>query len=408
MLTFPVQYSIDSNIGYSDQIGIHSLRDVYLHRSSGLCLVRGHTSDWPISIRESGIDNYNELFLRSSIIKKINQIDTASCTKESFPVPAYVFNIFQQKRNYWHFVIDNLSRLIVLLSSVKCKVLILHLCHREGFIGQYFDLIERSFDCTFYPVPSAGSDHILLTSPVLFLEDTFRRNNCSVEFYRQNIAKLAKDRQLTLLALDRDDLYETHKTDRYGLTKRFDHMLDKSSRHRRSRAIYKNTAPWYGHSQTSMQSVFHFGEIIVKRHNAVSDRKTQLLIYRDPSVSGKRNLKTQDELLAAFPSISPIDFAGISVEQQIISSYNCCVLIGVTGAGLSNAIFMRPKSLVIEIAPLGYSIPATGFVEDLCVNRNLMYERIYSTPLDQNQTTSLELSKLDRVLTSYNRLADTA
>jgi hypothetical protein len=405
-VVFPVQYITGNKTKFSDRVGLYSLRDVYLHRYSGLCLVLGHPSDRSIGIRESGMDDYTELFLRSHIVKKINQVDRAACDVESFPLPAYVFNVFQKKSNYWHFLVDNLSRLIFLLFSIQTPIVVLHFCTREGFIGQYFDLLEKAFDCTFHPIQPTGSGHIHIKSSVLFLEETFRRNNCSASFYHQNLSRLSDDHQLTLLSLDRSDLYETHKTNRHGLTRRFDHMLDKSSRHRKSGATYKNTAPWHSHSETSIQSVFKFGELIVRDHNAISNQQTHLLICRDPLTSGKRFLKTQNEILAAFPSILPIDFASKSVEEQIILSYNCGILVGVIGAGLSNAIFMKPKSLVIEIAPLGYSIPATTFVEDLCANRNLIYERIYSTPIDHDLSTSLDPYKLKGVLSSYSTAFD--
>ena len=395
MLVTKVVYLKDPQTLFSDTVGLYQFQDVFLHRKTGLCLIRGHVSDWPIALRESGPDDYGRLFVRSKSIRSINTIDQSTSVTLDSDLPLFIFNLFQNKSNYWHFLIDSLSRLTLLLATVKTPIQIVHFCDRSGFIDQYFAVLEDLFECTFLKLSRRGSEHIWIRSPVLFLEDTFQRTYDSVDYYRSLLTLLEKDPQLSALSLNPEDFRETHKTSMACKTQLFDWMLDKSFVNTKAKTIYKSGGVWFKHSKTALDSVFSVGErLAVSQDDENSMRPRFILSVRNDSTK-KRTLSNAEQLLKTFPQVRALDFAQLSVTDQILSCYHCQILIGVLGAGLANAIFMRPGTMVVEIFPLGYTLPPASFVEDLCASRGIIFKRIFSSALDLSSSTSSGSTHLD-------------
>jgi len=403
-LVVPVEYIGEDQSIFQDAAGLYQLEDIFLHRKTGLCLLRGHPSDWPVALRESGPDDYARLLIRTNLKGRINRIDEHSLEIIDLDTPLYIFNIFQEKSNYWHFVVDNLSRLTLLLEVVRTPITVVHFIEASGFIKQYFALLQELFDCKFLKLSKTGAEHIRIQSPVFFIEDTFQRTYDSVHYYKKTRDRLASDPQLDLLSLSPKDLVETHKTNQNSLTRSYDWMLDKSFIHSRTGKIYKSGAVWLKHSKTALNSVFKVGEHLARaRGHARIDRPAVILSVRHDSTR-KRILSNLGAVVEMFPQVAPVDFAQLDVEDQILSCYHCETLIGVLGAGLANAIFLRPGARVIEIFPLGYTIPPASFVQDLCESRGLLFTRIFSTALDSSGSTHLDLNKLAEALAESSPL----
>ena len=395
MLVTKVEYLKDNQTLFSDTVRLYQFQDVFLHRKTGLCLIRGHVSDWPIALRESGLDDYGRLFVRSRSIRNINTIDQSTSVTLASELPLFIFNLFQNKSNYWHFLIDSLSRLTLLLATVKTPIQVVHFCDRSGFIDQYFAVLEDLFECTFLQLSRRGSEHIWIRSSVLFLEDTFQRTYDSVDYYTSLLTLLEKDPQLSALSLNPEDFRETHKTSMACKTQLFDWMLDKSFVNTKTKTIYKSGGVWFKHSKTALDSVFSVGErLAASQDDENSIRPGFILSVRNASLK-KRTLSNVEQLLRIFPQVRALDFSQMSVKDQILSCYHCQILIGVLGAGLANAIFMRPGTMVVEIFPLGYTLPPASFVEDLCASRGIIFKRIFSSALDSSSSTSSGSTHLD-------------
>lgn len=70
--------------------------------------------------------------------------------------------------------------------------------------------------------------------------------------------------------------------------------------------------------------------------------------------------------------VAPIVFAfeNMNVTEQIRTMYSAKILVSMHGAGLSNIIFMRPKSILIEILPPNFN---PGFYEIIAKQAGLLY-----------------------------------
>lgn len=394
-LVAKVEYQKDNQVICSDTAGLYQFQNVFVHRKTGLGLIRGHASDWPIALRESGPDDYGRLLVRSKLIRSINTIDQKTSEILDSDTPLFVFNLFQDKSNYWHFVVDSLSRLTLLLAIVQTPIQVAHFCERSSFIGQYFGLLEDLFDCTFLQLSRRGSKHIWIRSPVLFLEDTFQRTYNSVDYYANLLDRFKKDPQLSALSLSPEDFRETHKTPTACRTHLFDWMLDKSFVNVKTKKIYKSGGVWFKHSRTALDSVFSVGERLATSQNGGNLSRPEFILSVRDSSTKKRTLSNTEDLLKTFPQVQALDFTQLTVKDQILSCYHCQILIGVLGAGLANAIFLRPNSMVVEIFPLGYTIPPASFVEDLCASRGIIFRRIFSSALDSSSSTSSGSTRLD-------------
>jgi hypothetical protein len=108
-LVAKVEYQKENRVTFSDTAGLYQFQNVFVHRKTGLCLIRGHASDWPIALRESGPDDYGRLLVRSKLIRSINTIDPNTSETLDSDIPLFIFNLFQAKSNYWHFLVDSLS-----------------------------------------------------------------------------------------------------------------------------------------------------------------------------------------------------------------------------------------------------------------------------------------------------------
>ncbi|EED11803.1 glycosyltransferase, putative [Talaromyces stipitatus ATCC 10500] len=88
---------------------------------------------------------------------------------------------------------------------------------------------------------------------------------------------------------------------------------------------------------------------------AAQDSSTILVTYIDRRQ--KRRLIDQEEYLREvqerFPHIrvQNVDFASIPFKEQICILQKTDILVGVHGAGLPHAMFLKPKSVVVEILP---------------------------------------------------------
>ena len=287
---------------------------------------------------------------------------------------------------------DNLSRLLTFLNSIHEEVIILHFCERVGVIKNYFDLLESIYQCRFEKISLEGSKHIKVTSPVYFIEDTFKRFTNSPYHAKNNFRRLETDEQLIKLGISVDDLSAlTHD----------DQIISRAWRHKPTGKIYKNNIDSFIHSSTSISAIYEFGVEVIEASNVTTVENNVIYILRDGTNSRKRFISNQSQIID-LPEITAIDFSTRSLEQQISIAHNCDVLIGLHGAGLVNAVYMKPGTSVIEFVPLGHSLPKSDLIENICLTRKISYHRIYSTPLTLDGFTTVNINDLEDVLESID------
>ncbi|KAH8684207.1 hypothetical protein BGZ60DRAFT_397020 [Tricladium varicosporioides] len=113
-----------------------------------------------------------------------------------------------------------------------------------------------------------------------------------------------------------------------------------------------------------------------KRRSSQPLRRQNNLVLTFIKRTGTRRLINQDSLFEAFRQRFPhitlniIDFAGIPLRTQIHTARTSDILVGVHGAGLTHAMFMREDTAVVEILP--WDVRHKGF-RNLANLRGLRY-----------------------------------
>ena len=100
-----VEYSLDNGKSYIDTVGIYSFSQIYLHRQTGLSLIRIDDNDWPIGIKESSNIEFQELSIRRRVYRNANKIVDSDCFVYNFELPCTIF--VPRNDNFFHFLIDS-------------------------------------------------------------------------------------------------------------------------------------------------------------------------------------------------------------------------------------------------------------------------------------------------------------
>lgn len=126
--------------------------------------------------------------------------------------------------------------------------------------------------------------------------------------------------------------------------------------------------------------------------NRVAPPQAQLDQAKDPYAFGRHIPGVggvKEAILAAASTEARVDlkldirvrfFEGMSMKEQVAVMQATDVLVGAHGAGLSNALFMRTNSTLVELAPFAYY--ATVFEELALMQSSLRFTRFVAKPDD--------------------------
>ncbi|GAB0490646.1 hypothetical protein MMPV_001883 [Pyropia vietnamensis] len=126
--------------------------------------------------------------------------------------------------------------------------------------------------------------------------------------------------------------------------------------------------------------------------NRVAPAPEQLAKAKDPFAFGRHIPRVRDvkeAILAKALTDSRVDltldirvrfFEGMTLSEQVAVMQATDVLVGAHGAGLTNALFMRTNSSLVELAPFAYY--ATVFEELALTQASLRYFRFVAKPDD--------------------------
>ena len=293
-------------------------------------------------------------------------------------------------RTFFIFLIDHLPRLLLLLEKINEPVVVIHQDTDVEFIEQYLALIEQYFLSELYRVEKNNFSHLKVTSELILISDVSRRLRYSAKQFEAVLQRAKTDPQLKNLGLKFEQL----------TPKKFeDHQLVHHWIYSDSNQILKQSSSMFEHSKTAIDSLYRFGQLASSENrNGVTEYHDIILVTRDKSKLRQRFLENEQELVSTIGHITSIDFARLSVVEQITVANKCRVMVGVTGAGMANAVYMESGGLVIDIAPLGRYLPAVDMLEELCRARALLYVRVFSSPLDEQGATTVDTGLVERIL----------
>ena len=112
---------------------------------------------------------------------------------------------------------------------------------------------------------------------------------------------------------------------------------------------------WQTNTWTSRDTEFDFGsyaQTIINALNVKDDYDPSKIIF-EVRQSETRSILNIEEIKQSLKhlNIEYVSFADMPYDKQIEKVYNAGTFIAQHGAGLTNLIFMRPKSNVVELLP---------------------------------------------------------
>ncbi|NDG53494.1 MAG: glycosyltransferase family 61 protein [Flavobacteriia bacterium] len=161
---------------------------------------------------------------------------------------------------------------------------------------------------------------------------------------------------------------------------------------------------WQTNTWTARDNEFDFNSYAQTIINAlgIKDCHDATKIVFEVRDSDKRSILNMDEIKYSLKehNVEYVSFADMSYKDQIETVYNAGTFIAQHGAGLTNLIFMRPKSRVIELLPesykhyKGYHMFADMFKMDY----RPYIEEENNAPISQSATKSQKSKDRDRNL----------
>ena len=117
----------------------------------------------------------------------------------------------------------------------------------------------------------------------------------------------------------------------------------------RTRPAYNNGIHHKGWSPIFVEEI---RDRAYRRYNIISNSPTDLIyVYRNPA--GHRSLRNNDEVLAKMTQLGfkAVDPGMLSFEDQVRVFSNARAVVGVHGAGMTNILWCRPGTTVLELYP---------------------------------------------------------
>ena len=102
--THPIQFVTEDSRRIKRTFKVYTIKGIYLHKQTGLCMSQPDEGDWPSCIRESGIDDYQELSLRRLSILSATRIDQDKVLSLGFSRKCVFFHVgVGSGTNFFHF-----------------------------------------------------------------------------------------------------------------------------------------------------------------------------------------------------------------------------------------------------------------------------------------------------------------
>ena len=347
------------SINALDYAGLFLLDNLILHCETGALLFQPSKLHPPSLLLESGVDDFHFALKRSSRYRNIFKFKKSAIDERRYQEPVFVFENYKRKNNYYHFLIDSFPRLLIAVQNWPEPLRILHTPEMPRFALNYLGLVSKIYGCNVEPMPTQG--HLKISSKSLVIGDISKKyfgdfpGHISANFDRFLIAKMS-------LNLCPSGKQVVRGIANHRSIPRTWVISDENSEYR-----FPNGAIGNLPSVNGMESIKAFGNLVTSGNGnkaAVGNKVT--FVIRSPTESRGRIIENQDEIIEHFNNLDPCDFAQVSLEQQIRVSQNSKIMIGLTGAGLSNCVFMRKGACLIHLHPLGSHVPENELFLSVC------------------------------------------
>lgn len=146
---------------------------------------------------------------------------------------------------------------------------------------------------------------------------------------------------------------------------------------------------------TYINRIYDFYGINPRKANELNKHPTITIVER----KGNRKFISLDHLTATLKERYPksrvnvVDFASITIEEQIRLAQSTDILVGHHGAAMAHIVFMAPESTAVEILPRYFdqhgfraiaAMGGVGYIAGRCMYKEEYDNAVHGTPLPQD------------------------
>ncbi len=402
--------SYESNIlglSGSEYCGVFEISDVIVHSRSGF-VFRERKSFGMTLLEESSKEHTESIAFSNSTIytKDLLNFEVGRTEIVEYDVPSVLFFPAKLTSNFANFLWLDLCPLLLLINNgYKRNIQIIRSPDLKPSQLEYLQLIEEVYGIRSIVAPKKS--HFRLKSRLIVLEPPYKKLFRAFEFDdRMVISSVMSEAHPHSVITNEVDYFQDINKVGSEPPSNWD-ILDKD----KVWGTFQNVKKLI--STTAVESVQPFVESLVP--SVVFDKPENNIVYvsREESRSQRsgnlRYVENEKEIIEKFPEIKVVSWEKLSQREKIITAYNASVLIGLHGAGLAAAHFMRQHSVVIEIHPRYFRYPSFHLSFKLmCEMSGLTHIGVLSSPLADNWHggTRVDINSLrDAIVLAEQRLS---
>ena len=319
---------------------------------------------------------YRKIFMQNNIIKKNFLKKNISLNKKNNYV---FFSIKRNKPNYYHFIEDNLIPLIEFLENFKKKNMIIALRYDlSKSINAYFKILCKIYNFKILKLDKNNIYHF--KNLIFFSGNQIQR----LRIEENNKDKLLQKKNIKII----DNIFSIYSVPKGKI-------IEKDNK------IYKvgNAGRRYLNSSTSYQKFNLFFNKLKSQNIIVNKSKEKIFICRrqnNLNIDKKNNfssriLLNENEVRNELKDYKFLYLEDMSLEKQINAFYNSKIVVGMSGAGLTNILYCNKNSKIIELRPefFGYNY---NYFSDLAKIKGVEF---YPLICSSNNKNDIKLSLKD-------------
>ena len=375
------QYNIKFNYNkynrkFKTNLNVFSLQDYSIDPETNLIFNDKLThKDFGPGIVFESLDDFafKKIFMQNKINKKIYKKKNIFLKKNNF----VFFSIKRNKPNYYHFIEDNLIPFIEFLENYNNANLTVAIrFDLSKPINEYLKILSKIYN---FKIFKLDKSKIYNFKHLLF----FNGN----QIQRLRIEEKDTDKLLQKKNLENiKDIFSIYSVPKGKIIKQ-------------ENTIYKvgNAGRRYLNSTTSYKK-FNLFQKKLKNLIKISHKTPEKVFIcrrQNNLTKGKKNnfssriLINESEVRKELKDYTFLYLEDMSLQNQIITFNNAKTIVGMSGAGLTNILYCKKNSKIIELRPefFGYNY---NYFSDLAKIKNLKF---YPLICSSNNTNDIKLSK---------------
>ncbi len=328
----------------------------------------------PIIIFES-LDDFvfKKIFMQSKINKKILIKKKVFLKKKNL----IFFSIKRNKPNYYHFIEDNLIPFVEFLENFKkINLTIATRFDLSEPIKNYLKILSKIYK---FKILKLDKNKVYNFNYLLFVNGNQIQR---LRIEEKNTDKLLQKKNIKNIK----DIYSIYSVPKGKIIKKENTIYKVGNASRR----YLNSSTSYEKFNLFQKKLINLIKVKTKTPEKMFIcRKQNNLSHDKKNNFSSRILINENEIRKELKDYTFLYLEDMSVENQIITFNSAKIIVGMSGAGLTNILYCKRNTKIIELRPefFGYNY---NYFSDIAKIKSLKF---YPLICQSNNTNDIKLSK---------------